>query len=140
MNADLFIKVVLFLHRYLTTCSDEQLRDVRHAIYHKMLTVSKDPFQHMYEWCQSYRSRCNGYFLPRLSVNYIVHLLVVVDKFYMSSDWDAIDQASQKLSTMLINNKSEYDKYAEFFKAYTDGYYGDGFRRRCLLRNSLEED
>lgn len=138
MNADLFIKVVLFLHRYLTTCSAEQLRDVRHAIYHKMLTVS-NPFQHMYDWLTPYRSRCNGYFLPRLSAEYIVSLLMIVDKFYRNADCDAINQASQKLEDMFINNKSEYDKYVEFFKAYTE-YYGDYSRRRCLLRNSQLED
>lgn len=138
MNADLFIKAVLFLHRYLSSCSAAQLRYVRHVVYHKMLTT-KDPYEHLWDWLTPYRSRGNGWFLPRLEEEYIVHLLVYVDKFYRDADWDAIDQASQKLEDMFINNKSEYDKYAEFFKSYSE-YYGDYSRRRCLLNSQPEED
>lgn len=138
MNADLFIKVVLFLHRYLATCSSEQLRYVRHAVYRKMLTT-KDPYEHLWDWLTAYRSRCNGWFLPRLEEEYIVHLLVYVDKFYRNADWDAIDQASQKLSEIYVNDKVVYDKYAEFFGSYSR-YYGDYSRRRCLLNSQPEED
>lgn len=144
MKADLFIKAVLFLQRYLTACSSEQLRYVRHKCYHKMLDERTDSHEHMlrehmYEFLTLYRAYGNGWFLPRLEEEYIVHLLVYVDKFYRLADWDAIDQASQKLEDMFINNKSEYDKYAEFFKSYSE-YYGDYSRRRCLLRNSQPEE
>lgn len=144
MNADLFIKAVLFLHRYLSSCSAEQLRYTRHYVYHKMLDVSSSDehmlYEHMYEFLAPYRACGNGWFLPRLGVEYIVNLMMGVDKFYRNADWDAIDQACQKLSEIYVNDKAAYDKYAEFFKAYTDGYYGDYTRRRCLLRNSQPEE
>ena len=138
MNADLFIKAVLFLHRYLSSCSADHLRYVRHTVYHKMLTT-KDPYEHLWDWLTLYRSRGNGWFLPRLEVEYIVHLLVYVDKFYRKAEWDAIDQACQKLSEIYVNDEAVYDKYAEFFGSYSH-YYGDDFRRRCLLRNSQPEE
>ena len=87
MNADLFIKAVLFLHRYLSSCSADHLRYVRHTVYHKMLTT-KDPYEHLWDWLTLYRSRGNGWFLPRLEVEYIVHLLVYVDKFYRKAEWE----------------------------------------------------
>lgn len=144
MNADLFIKAVLFLHRYLSSCSAAQLRMVKHFIYYKMLDVSQESdehmlYGHMYDWLLPANAYGNGYFLPRLEVEYIVNMLIMVDRFYRNASYDAIDQAVQKLEDMFINNKSEYDKYAEFFGSYSR-YYGDYSRRRCLLRNSVAEE